>query len=214
MYEGELYRKSFDGPLLLCVSQLNVQKVLYEVHSGYGSLIGGRSLATKITLMGFFWPTMVRDSADFVLKCEAFQKLGNIPQQSPTTMTPIIKPIPFAMWGIDLVGKLPKAKGSAEFVVVAVDYFSKWAEAAPLTKIKEGDIMRVKGRQFRVGNLVLKLYSASYLKDVNKLRPKWEGPYHVSRVLGPDTFELEEMDGKPVPRTWHASKLSKFYCYS
>ncbi|GAA0147541.1 hypothetical protein LIER_36537 [Lithospermum erythrorhizon] len=24
-------------------------------------------------------------------------------------------------------------------------------------------------------------------------------------------YELEEMDGKPFPRTWHASKLSKFY---
>ncbi|GAA0163682.1 hypothetical protein LIER_19487 [Lithospermum erythrorhizon] len=31
-------------------------------------------------------------------------------------------------------------------------------------------------------------------------------------IRGPDTYELEEMDGKPIPRTWYASKLSKFYC--
>ncbi|GAA0174653.1 hypothetical protein LIER_27994 [Lithospermum erythrorhizon] len=30
--------------------------------------------------------------------------------------------------------KLPKAKGEVEFVVVAVDYFSKWVEAVPLKK--------------------------------------------------------------------------------
>ncbi|GAA0182370.1 hypothetical protein LIER_30365 [Lithospermum erythrorhizon] len=52
LYEGELYRKSFDGPLLLCVSQENVQKVLYEVHRGWcDSHIGRRSLATKRTLV-------------------------------------------------------------------------------------------------------------------------------------------------------------------
>ncbi|GAA0144748.1 hypothetical protein LIER_05111 [Lithospermum erythrorhizon] len=33
----------------------------------------------------------------------------------------------------------------------------------------------------------------------------------VKKLTGPGTYELEEMDGKPVPRTWHASKLSKFY---
>ncbi|GAA0150376.1 hypothetical protein LIER_09329 [Lithospermum erythrorhizon] len=47
---------------------------------------------------------------------------------------------------------------------------------------------------------------------VNPVRRVAIGPYHVSRVLGLDTAELEEMDGKRVPRTWHASKLRKFYC--
>ncbi|GAA0143433.1 hypothetical protein LIER_04120 [Lithospermum erythrorhizon] len=114
VYEGELYRKSFEGPLLLCISQGIIQKLLYEVHSGWcGIHIGGRSLATKITRTGFFWPAMVKDSADFVQKCIACQKLGNVPHQSSTTMTPIISHIPFLVWGIDLVEKLPKAKGSA-----------------------------------------------------------------------------------------------------
>ncbi|GAA0138812.1 hypothetical protein LIER_34986 [Lithospermum erythrorhizon] len=81
MYEGELYWKSFEGLLLLCVSQEDMQRVLYEVHSGWcGSHIGGRSLATKVTRTGFFWPIMISDAKDFVIKCEACQKLGNIPQ--------------------------------------------------------------------------------------------------------------------------------------
>ena len=39
------------------------------------------------------------------------------------------------MWGIDLIGELPKAKGGVMYAVVAVDYFTKWAEAAPLATI-------------------------------------------------------------------------------
>ncbi|GAA0172226.1 hypothetical protein LIER_41306 [Lithospermum erythrorhizon] len=114
MYEGELYRKSFEGPLLLFVSQENITKVLYEVHNG----------------------------------CRPFSEMRGVPEAGkcpsaiPDMMTPIIYPVPFIIWGIDLVGKLPKAKGSAEYVVVAVDYFRKWVEAAPLAKIKGEDIVR------------------------------------------------------------------------
>ncbi|GAA0170160.1 hypothetical protein LIER_40902 [Lithospermum erythrorhizon] len=43
---------------------------------------------------------------------------------------------------IDLVGKLPKAKGSLEYVVVIVDYFSKWVEVAPLKKTGSDSIVR------------------------------------------------------------------------
>ncbi|XP_074351337.1 uncharacterized protein LOC141690431 [Apium graveolens] len=41
----------------------------------------------------------------------------------------------FSMWGIDLIGVLLKAKGGVKYVVVAVDYFTKWAEAKPLATI-------------------------------------------------------------------------------
>ncbi|GKE53297.1 reverse transcriptase domain-containing protein [Tanacetum coccineum] len=39
---------------------------------------------------------------------------------------------PFSQWGIDIVGSLPTAPGGARFLVVAIDYFTKWVEAKPL----------------------------------------------------------------------------------
>ncbi|GAA0144425.1 hypothetical protein LIER_04873 [Lithospermum erythrorhizon] len=53
MYKEELYKKSWDSPLLSCVSQDDIRKILIEVHQGWcESHIGGRSLAVKITRMG------------------------------------------------------------------------------------------------------------------------------------------------------------------
>ncbi|XP_074374071.1 uncharacterized protein LOC141714451 [Apium graveolens] len=46
-------------------------------------------------------------------------------------LTSLMIPWPFAMWGIDLIGELPKAKGGVKFAVVAVDYFTKRVEAGP-----------------------------------------------------------------------------------
>jgi transposase InsO family protein len=41
---------------------------------------------------------------------------------------------PFAQWGLDQVGPLPKSsRGSHTYLLVAVDKFSKWIEAVPIT---------------------------------------------------------------------------------
>ncbi|GAA0150112.1 hypothetical protein LIER_09123 [Lithospermum erythrorhizon] len=126
VYGKELYKKSWDGPLLSCVSQEDIPKILAKIHQGWcGSHIGGRSLAVKITRIRYFWPTLVKDAMNFVKKYDVCERMGSIQHQPTTSMTPILNPVPFAMWGIDLVGKLPKAKGSLEYVVVVVDYFSK-----------------------------------------------------------------------------------------
>ncbi|GAA0161512.1 hypothetical protein LIER_17810 [Lithospermum erythrorhizon] len=70
---------------------------------------------------------------------------------------------------------------------------------------------RVKNKQFKVGDLVLRLFSITHPKDKDKLSPKWEGPYRVSKRIGPGTYELEKMNGDPIPRLWHPSNLTKYY---
>jgi transposase InsO family protein len=42
----------------------------------------------------------------------------------------------FVMWGLDLVGPLQKAPRGFTHLLVAIDKFSKWIEAWPLTSIK------------------------------------------------------------------------------
>jgi hypothetical protein len=42
---------------------------------------------------------------------------------------------PLQRWGLDLLGPLPPAQGNLKYIVVAVEYFSKWIEAKPLATI-------------------------------------------------------------------------------
>ena len=43
---------------------------------------------------------------------------------------------PFSAWGIDIMGKIaPPASNGHEFIVMAVDYFSKWIEAESFKKL-------------------------------------------------------------------------------
>ncbi|GAA0160627.1 hypothetical protein LIER_39070 [Lithospermum erythrorhizon] len=70
---------------------------------------------------------------------------------------------------------------------------------------------RVKNRQFNVGDLVLRMYAITRPNCKNKLSPKWEGPYKISKVVGPATYELSHLNGRLINHTWHATKLRKYY---
>ncbi|GJT63996.1 hypothetical protein Tco_1015476 [Tanacetum coccineum] len=52
---------------------------------------------------------------------------------------------------------------------------------------------------------------ASHAMDGGKLRPKWEGPYEVTEVLGDGAYKLRSMDGAVLPRTWNIANLKKCY---
>nr|KYP63982.1 Transposon Ty3-I Gag-Pol polyprotein [Cajanus cajan] len=49
---------------------------------------------------------------------------------------------PFSQWGMDILGPFPPAKGQLKFLLVAIDYFTKWIEACPLTKITTENVQR------------------------------------------------------------------------
>jgi hypothetical protein len=59
---------------------------------------------------------------------------------TPEKLTPLTSPWPFAKWGVDIVGPMPVGKGGQKFLVVAVDYFTKWAEAEALAAITTTNI--------------------------------------------------------------------------
>ncbi|KAL0449053.1 UNVERIFIED_CONTAM: hypothetical protein Slati_1461700 [Sesamum latifolium] len=54
----------------------------------------------------------------------------------------MLSPCPFIQWGMDIVGPFPLATGQRKFLLVAIDYFTKWVEAEPLARITEGEVMK------------------------------------------------------------------------
>jgi hypothetical protein len=44
---------------------------------------------------------------------------------------------PFAIWGIDILGALPRAPGGFIFLFVTIDTFTKWMEAIPIVNIMQ-----------------------------------------------------------------------------
>jgi hypothetical protein len=57
-------------------------------------------------------------------------------------LNPLSSPWPFAQWGLDIVGPLPRAPENKRFFIVATNYFTKWIEAEPLSNIRDIDAKR------------------------------------------------------------------------
>ncbi|KAL0410993.1 UNVERIFIED_CONTAM: hypothetical protein Slati_3689000 [Sesamum latifolium] len=95
-------------------------------------------LANKALGAGYFWPTMKQDAIRLVSKCEKCQKHSSLIHQPAEPLTTMLSPA-FRQWGIDIVGPFPLAAGQRKFLLVAVDYFTKWVEAEPLARITEGE---------------------------------------------------------------------------
>ncbi|XP_058075874.1 uncharacterized protein LOC131224597 [Magnolia sinica] len=91
----------------------------------------------KILCQGYFWPTIREDFKSFVQRCNKCQRFAVVPRQPVEEMTLMSRSWQFAQWGIDIIRPLPPGKGQTKFAIVAVDYFTKWAEAEPVRKITE-----------------------------------------------------------------------------
>ncbi|XP_027357465.1 uncharacterized protein LOC113866866 [Abrus precatorius] len=136
-----LYRRGISTLMLKCLNHDQANYVMREIYEGIcGTHSGRRTMAAKILKAGYYWPTLTQDCHLFVKKCIPCQQHGPHIHQHADTFRPINSPWPFAIWGMDLLGPFPLAKGQCKFLLVAVDYFTKWIEAKPLATITANNI--------------------------------------------------------------------------
>ena len=93
----------------------------------------------KILQCGFYWTTLAKDAFEFCLKCNSCQRSGNIGKRDemPLNSEQVIEL--FDVWGIDFMGPFVTSLGY-NFILVAVDYVSKWVEAIP-TRINDSHVV-------------------------------------------------------------------------
>ncbi|GJV65900.1 reverse transcriptase domain-containing protein [Tanacetum coccineum] len=140
---GTLYKKSFLGPWLRCVGPLQANYVLREIHEGSCSMHAGtRSVVAKALRIGYYWPTMHEDARKLIRACKDFQVHKPVPRSLQQKLSPITSSWPFYKWGIDIAGPFPEGPGKVKFLIVAIDYFTKWIEAKPVATITDNQIKK------------------------------------------------------------------------
>ncbi|GJS03544.1 reverse transcriptase domain-containing protein [Tanacetum coccineum] len=136
MISEVLYRKSFMEPWLRCVGPMQAEYVVKKIHEGSCSMHSGpRSVVAKAIRSGYYWPTMHKDARSIIRACNDCQTHRPVPRNLQQKLTPITSPWPFYKWGIDISGPFPEAQGKVKFLIVAIDYFTKWIEAKPVATI-------------------------------------------------------------------------------
>ncbi|XP_015162027.1 uncharacterized protein K02A2.6-like [Solanum tuberosum] len=132
-FNGEvLYKRTPDLGLLRCVDAAEATKLLEEVHAGVcGTHMNRFTLAKKILRAGYFWMTMENDCGRFVQKCHKCQVHEDLIKVPPHELNVMSSPWPFAAWVMDVIRPIEAAASNGHrFILVAIDYFTKWVEAA------------------------------------------------------------------------------------
>ena len=78
---------------------------------------------------------MLKNATKLVKKCNTCQEHAHISHLPFEPLTSITSPWPFQQWELDILGPLPIGKRQCKFIVVGVDYLTKWVEAEPLATI-------------------------------------------------------------------------------
>ncbi|XP_070035316.1 uncharacterized protein [Nicotiana tomentosiformis] len=134
---GILYKRTPDLGLLRCIDAKQASTIMAEVHSGVcGPHMSGYVLAKKILRAGYYWLTMERDCISFVRKCHQCQVHGDLIHSPPSELHTMSAPWPFVAWGMDVIGPIePAASNGHRFILVAIDYFTKWVEAVTFKSV-------------------------------------------------------------------------------
>nr|XP_025625182.1 uncharacterized protein LOC112717332 [Arachis hypogaea] len=107
--QGQLFRKGLNQPLLKCLHPDQTDYVLRGVHEGCcGHHIGGKALARKLIRAGYYWPSMMADSKEFVRKCVKCQENANFHKAPASELSLLTSSRPFSQWGVNLLGPFPE----------------------------------------------------------------------------------------------------------
>nr|GEY19941.1 reverse transcriptase domain-containing protein [Tanacetum cinerariifolium] len=116
-----------------CVAGQEAIDILKACHSGpTGGHYRANYTAKKVFDSGFYWPMIYKDEFELVKHCDSCQRQGKISQRDEMPQNSIQVCEIFVVSGIDFMGPFPSLKGN-KYILVEVDYLSKWVEAKALT---------------------------------------------------------------------------------
>ncbi|GKD46762.1 reverse transcriptase domain-containing protein [Tanacetum coccineum] len=131
---------------------------------------------------GFYWPSISKDVKDYVMRCDACKRSGNISLRSEMPQNNIQVCDVFDIWGLDFMGPFPNSKGN-KYILVAVDYVSKWVEAQALPTNDARVVIRFLRRLFARFRVPKALISDRGTHFCNSQLEKALQKYRVTRKL-------------------------------
>uniref|UniRef100_A0A3Q1C3U8 Gypsy retrotransposon integrase-like protein 1 n=1 Tax=Amphiprion ocellaris TaxID=80972 RepID=A0A3Q1C3U8_AMPOC len=78
----------------------------------------------------FFWPKMAADVKRYVTSCSVCQFTKPCQRKPAGLMVPVVPQKPWEYVGVDFVGPLPRTPAGNAYLIVFVDYMTKWIEAS------------------------------------------------------------------------------------
>ncbi|KAI3776250.1 hypothetical protein L1987_46023 [Smallanthus sonchifolius] len=202
--DPNLFRIGGDRILRRCVRKEEGLDILRHVHEGLtGGHHSAHTTAQKVFDCGFFWPTVVEDAIEFVKTCDACQRTNNISSKNEMPQNPIQVLEIFDVWGIDFMGPFPSSSGN-RYILVAIDYVSKWVEAQALPTNDARAVVRFLKKlftRFGIPKAIISDRGTHFCNAVmEKALERYGVTHHLSTAYHPQTNGQVENANRGVKR--------------
>ena len=127
--DGQLYKKKWDK-LLKVIRRYEFEELMYLFHDHKLSAHFGIQTTYEKIKERYYWKGIQKDVETYVKSCDQCQRRGK--PIGKHELHPIQVKEPFYQIGIDIVGPLSRTEKGNKYIVVAIDYFTKWPEAKAL----------------------------------------------------------------------------------
>ena len=107
-------------------------QTILDTHADIGHLGEKRTIAAMSET--YWWHGMTTQIRDLLKTCILCQRVGATSPHAVQDMQTVSHHGYgiFYRWGLDFIGELPESRNGNKFVLVMIDYYSKWVEAIPL----------------------------------------------------------------------------------
>ncbi|RVW71024.1 Elongation factor 2 [Vitis vinifera] len=135
-------------------------------------------------------------------ECQIHGDLIHVP---PSELHALTSPWPFSVWGIDIIGKIsPKSSSGHEFILVAIDYFTKWVEAASYARLTSAGVASfIRSHiicRYGVPHELISDRGVHFRAEVDTLVQRYSIRHHRSSAYRPQTNGAVEAANKNIKR--------------
>lgn len=142
--DGLLFKRNYsvDGARFLLVVPASLRAaILHATHDDPTAGHLGFVRTLHRLKQNFYWPGMRRFAKQYVAGCLQCQRHKRPGSPSPGPLHPVTPPTsPFEQVGIDLLGPLPKSSTGHRWIIVCVDYLTRYVETASLVAATAEDV--------------------------------------------------------------------------
>jgi len=136
-------KKTSEGVLIKCLGETDAYMAVSNTHSGpCGMHQAGHKMKWLLFRQGLYWPTMLKDCLEFPKGCQECQKHAGIQRVPASELHSIVKRWSFRGWALDVIGEIkPKSSIGDIYILVGIDYFTKWIEAIALPEVTQNVVI-------------------------------------------------------------------------
>jgi hypothetical protein len=140
---GYLFHTRVDLQIRRCVREDEIYDIVKAGHDepcrGH---FANHGTGHKIIQMGYYWPSIFIYAKKYVQTCDSYQRMGKLGQVDEIPLKTQLVVEPFERWALDFVGPFNPKSNQKSYILVAMDYMTKWVEAEDLPNATEEVVIK------------------------------------------------------------------------